>query len=169
MHKYLSLLGYQGPNTLLILILVMLFITTKERSFSIYAIIIAWQMASHLLNIAIKLFLKAPRPDSDKDPNFPHLKTTFKNFLIVHRNYGMPSGHAQSVISELTFIAIYFKNPLVTAIAGAQAALTLYQRYQTRRHSIKQLLMGSAVGLIVGFALLLSPPFNQCLQSGHMK
>ena len=153
MNKYLSTIGYQGPNTLLLLILLM-FALTNKASLKLYAIIIAWQFASHLLNITIKLILKAPRPDSDKDPQFPHLKTTFKNFLIVHRNYGMPSGHAQAVISELTFLALYFKNPIVTAIAAAQTALTLYQRYITRRHSIEQLLTGGAIGIVVGLALL---------------
>jgi membrane-associated phospholipid phosphatase len=149
MNKYLSVLGYQGPNTLLILILVMLFVT-QHKSLSIYAFVIAWQFASHLLNITIKLILKAERPDSHEDPQFPQLKTTFKNFLVVHRNYGMPSGHAQAVISELTFIALYFQKPVVTAIAAAQAALTLYQRYASRRHSIKQLFAGAAVGIVVG-------------------
>jgi membrane-associated phospholipid phosphatase len=151
MNKYLSIIGYQGPNTLLLLILFMI-ATSKTEKDPLYfcALIVAWQFASHLLNVAIKLVLKAPRPDSHKDPQFPHLKPTLKNFLIIHRNYGMPSGHAQAVISELTFIAMYFQKPLFTAIAAAQAALTLYQRYTTRRHSLKQLLMGSLLGIAVG-------------------
>ncbi len=152
MNKYLSSLGYQGPNTLLLLILLLLSININQPPFSIYIIVIAWQMVSHLLNITIKLYLKAERPDSDKDPNFPHLKTTLKNFLVVHRNYGMPSGHAQAVISELTFIALYFQKPIVTALAAAQTALTLYQRYATRRHSLEQLAAGSLLGLGMGFA-----------------
>ena len=62
----------------------------------------------------------------------------------------MPSGHAQAVVSEFIFIALYFKKPLLTLVSFAQVALTLYQRYATRRHSIKQLAAGSTIGVMVG-------------------
>jgi membrane-associated phospholipid phosphatase len=62
----------------------------------------------------------------------------------------MPSGHAQAVVSELTFIALYFQKPWLTGVAALQTALTLWQRYATRRHSLTQLAVGSALGLLVG-------------------
>ena len=149
MNKYLSTLGYIGPNSLLALILCVFAYQDITNPY-IYAAIIVWQFASHLINISIKNTLRAPRPDSDKDPKFASLKPSFTNFMTIHRNYGMPSGHAQAVISEVTFIALYFRNPLLTAIAAAQASLTLWQRYTTRRHSVKQLLAGSILGGVIG-------------------
>ena len=151
MNKYLSTLGYQGPNILLALIL-LTFASQHLTSPFPYMIVIAWQILSHLLNVTIKNILRAPRPDSHKDPNFSQLKPTLANFLTIHRQFGMPSGHAQATVSELIFIALYFKQPLLTAIAFLQTALTLWQRYQTRRHSTKQLAAGSALGLVVGLA-----------------
>lgn len=149
MNKYLSKLGYLGPNILLALIL-FTFASQHLTSPYPYMTVLAWQILSHLLNVTIKNWIRAPRPDSHKDPNFFLLKPTFANFLTIHRQYGMPSGHAQATVSELVFIALYFQQPLLTTFACFQTALTLYQRYQTRRHSGKQLIAGSALGIAVG-------------------
>ena len=131
-------------------------------------IVIAWQILSHLLNVAIKNIIRAPRPDSYKDPNFSQLKPTLANFLTIHREFGMPSGHAQATMSQLIFISLYFREPLLTAYAFFQTALTLWQRYQTRRHSIKQLLAGSGIGVAVGLAFykfFLSPSVDKYMVS----
>jgi membrane-associated phospholipid phosphatase len=153
MQKYLSFLGYQGPNILLFLIL---FTFTQQPGTSpySYAAVIAWQMLSHLLNVMIKNTLRSPRPDSDKDPHFAHLKPTLKNYMTIHREYGMPSGHAQATLAEFTFIALYFRKPWLTTLALMQTLLTLWQRYTTRRHSAEQLVAGSALGIVVGLVFL---------------
>ena len=150
MNKYLSILGYQGPNILLVLILYLLAFHQHITAPAAYIAVLAWQLASHLINVIIKNILQAPRPDSEKDPNFTNLKPTLANFLTIHREYGMPSGHAQATVSELVFIALYFRQPFFTAFAFLQTGLTLYQRYATRRHSLEQLLTGSSVGVLIG-------------------
>jgi len=151
MNKYLSTLGYMGPNILLALIL-FTFASQNLTSPYPYIYVVAWQILSHLTNVIMKNNIRAPRPDSDKDPQFANLKPTLENYLSIHKHYGMPSGHAQATVSELTFIALYFKKPLLTSIALLQTTLTLYQRYKTRRHSIKQLAAGSVVGMLAGLA-----------------
>ena len=150
MNKYLSAIGYQGPNILLVLILIGFFYTNITNLY-LYGAVFIWQFASHLFNIIIKNTLKAPRPDSELE-EFARLKKSinFKNYLIIHRNFGMPSGHAQAMLSELTFIMLYFKQPIIIAIALLQTALTLWQRYSTKRHSLHQLLAGSIIGIGVG-------------------
>ena len=149
MNKYLSILGYEGPNTLLALILFMLYLGGEINPYA-YGAVLLCKAVNHLINITIKNILKAPRPDSHKDPNFSHLKPTFKNFFTVHREFGMPSGHAQDTVWELMFIALYFQKPWLTIIAGMQVLLTLFQRYKTSRHSIEQLAVGSSLGVLVG-------------------
>jgi hypothetical protein len=151
MNKYLSELGYQGPNTLLALILLMLYWQEETNPYA-YGAVLLCKLVNHLINISIKNSLKAPRPDSHKDPNFSHLKPTFKNFFTVHKQFGMPSGHAEDTLWELTFLALYFQKPWLTLLASAQVLLTLWQRYETRRHTIKQLAVGSTIGLLVGVA-----------------
>ena len=125
--------------------------TLGSATLGVVCAVIVWQLASHLLNVIIKNTIKAPRPDSQEE-EFAKLKKTvsYKNYLTIHRNFGMPSGHAQATVSELTFIALYFKEPLLTAIALLQVAITLWQRYTTKRHSLIQLLAGSIIGVIVG-------------------
>ena len=167
MNKYLSTLGYQGPNILLALIL-LTFASQHLTSPFPYMAVLAWQILSHLLNVAIKNSLRAPRPDSHKDPNFSQLKPTLANFLTIHRQFGMPSGHAQATVSEFVFISLYFREPVLTAYAFFQTALTLWQRYETRRHSAKQLAVGSAFGLFVGvgfYKFFLSPSVDKYMVS----
>ena len=173
MNQYLSAIGYQGPNTLLAVILLSLAIplvspanaamhatamhaTAMHVPFYLFAAVIGWQFISHLINIVIKNTLKYPRPDS-KPEEFNKLAETvnWKNYLIIHRNFGMPSGHAQSTVSQLTFIWLYFQNPWLTALAALQTGITLWQRYSLKRHSGKQLAAGSLMGLTVGFAFYL--------------
>lgn len=154
MNKYLSNIGYQGPNTLFTLIILSLAFLKNISKPNLYIAVLIWQFASHLLNVVIKNILKFPRPASyDNKDEFDKITITaitWKNYLTIHRNFGMPSGHAQAVVSELTFIALYFENPVLTTVAALQTALTLYQRYVKRRHSIKQLAAGSALGFVVG-------------------
>lgn len=153
MNKYLSTIGYLGPNILLALIL-FTFASQHLTSPYPYMYVVTWQILSHLVNVVMKNTIRAPRPDSDKDPQFAHLKPTLENYLSIHKNYGMPSGHAQATVSELTFIAMYFRKPWLTTVALMQTALTLWQRYTTRRHSAEQLLAGSAIGLLVGLGFV---------------
>jgi len=150
MNKWLSAIGYQGPNSLLLLIIIGL-IYEGVTNLYFYGAVILWQLMSHILNVIIKNILQSERPDSQPD-ELAKLKKTinFKNYLIIHRNFGMPSGHAQATVSELVFITLYFKQPILTALASIQTALTLWQRYETKRHSLLQLLMGSILGIGIG-------------------
>mgnify|MGYP005991456967 CR=1 FL=1 len=150
MNSYLSKIGYHGPNTLLVLIIIMLLMNKEDQTIYLIGIVIIWQICSHLLNITIKNTLRYPRPDSHKVENFHELVPNALNYLTIHRNFGMPSGHAQAVISEITFIALYFKNPYLLVASAIQSVITLYQRYATQRHSIKQLATGSIIGVMVG-------------------
>ena len=151
MNENLSFIGYQGTNILLTVILGGLYYQNISSPYP-YAFIIAWQIVSHLINVIIKNTLKAPRPESYKDSQFPYLKPTISNYLTIHRNYGMPSGHMQATMSELTFIIMYFKNPILISVTLAQTLLTAWQRYDSKSHSIKQIIAGSLIGIIIGLS-----------------
>ena len=137
----------------------MLFKTNQLTNIYLYVYVIVWQITSHFINIVIKNTLKHPRPDSDKNDNFKNLTPSIDNYFSIHKNFGMPSGHAQAVMSELTFITLYFHNPVLTTFAAIQSGLTLWQRYATQRHSIKQLGIGSAIGIVVGLSFFKVIPF----------
>ena len=163
MNKYLSEIGYQGYYSLLILILLVLAYNQVTNPL-IYAAVIAWQLFNHLVNITVKNIIKAESPDSQPE-EFAKIKksVSFQNYFTVHRNFGMPSGHAQAVVSSFVFILLYFNKPILTGIAAVQTGLTLWQRYETRRHSIAQLVAGSALGIIIGIAFYtLVLKYNKC-------
>lgn len=157
--NYLSCIGFNGPINLLILILCMISSTNQSRNIYLYIYVIVWQVINQFINIVIKNTLKHPRPNNYKNKNFKNLTPGLDNYFSIHRHFGMPSGHAQQVISELTFIIFYFKNPLITTVSILQSCITLWQRYSTRRHSISQLVVGSAIGLISGTAFYKIVPF----------
>jgi membrane-associated phospholipid phosphatase len=156
MNKVLSTIGYQGPNILLVAIII-IFLYNHINNPYLYLAVIVWQITSHLINVIIKNTLRLPRPDSEPT-EFAKIKKSvnFKNYLIVHREFGMPSGHAQATVSELTFLALIVNylnlTPLITAAALVQTLITLWQRYTTKRHSAMQLLAGSLIGIMVGVA-----------------
>lgn len=150
MNYLLKQIGYLGPITLLILILVMISTTNQAHNIYLYMYVIAWQVLNQFSNIVIKNTLKHPRPDSTLNKDFKLLTPTMYNYFSIHRKFGMPSGHAQQVFSELTFITLYFRNPIITTISIIQSCITLWQRYSTRRHSIKQLAVGSLIGILSG-------------------
>ena len=150
MNYYLSLIGYHGPINLLLLILIMFSVTKTVHAVYLCIFVIVWQLINIFINVVIKNTLKSPRPDSYKNKNFKNLTPTMYNYFDIHRNFGMPSGHAQAVISEVTFILLYFKRPIITTFSIMQACITLWQRYITRRHSAKQLLVGSIIGIATG-------------------
>ncbi len=145
----LSFLGYHGPNILLAFIVVGLYYQNMSSPYP-YAFVFAWQIISHYINVIIKNTLQAPRPESKNDPEFPYLKPTMSNYLTIHEKYGMPSGHLQCTVSELTFIILYFKNPVMIGAAVCQALLTGWQRYSSKKHSLKQIIAGSLIGGLIG-------------------
>jgi membrane-associated phospholipid phosphatase len=89
---------------------------------------------------------REPRPEN------PLEFTSFESYKNEER-YGMPSGHAQSVFFSIVYLynihhSIYLL--LSTMFVGF---ITLYQRWKYRRHTIQQLIVGSAVGSIFAWSI----------------
>ena len=63
----------------------------------------------------------------------------------------MPSGHAQSSMFSLTYLYLVKQSPSWLLIELFIAILTLYQRWNYRRHTIQQLFVGSVVGIVFAY------------------
>ena len=63
----------------------------------------------------------------------------------------MPSGHAQTVFYPLIYLYLVKQNMYLLFIESFVAILTVYQRWNYRRHTPKQLLIGSIIGSFVGY------------------
>ena len=157
MNYILTEIGYFGPLTLFLAIFYLTYQARSQtnrieqnnsirkhlKSPNVYAYIVLWQSTNYTINELLKRLIKQPRPQDIAYINTwdspPHLG-----------NYGMPSGHAQQVISEATFIILAFQNQYATFAAILISILTIYQRYIYHKHTVMQLAVGSIIGAITG-------------------
>jgi|TARA_B110000285_G_scaffold75038_1_gene86369 membrane-associated phospholipid phosphatase len=107
------------------------------------AYLVVFSMNSFINKIA-KAIVKQPRP--------PAGESIMNENYAGTEMYGMPSGHAQSVFSSLTFLYLVKESPAWLFGELFIAGLTVYQRWKYRRHTVEQLGVGSVLGVVVAYA-----------------
>jgi membrane-associated phospholipid phosphatase len=134
-------IGHYGP----VILFVFTFYSLLYKSKYLFVYIIGIIMNS-FLNIYLKQILKEPRPSNSK--NFIDSEQLHgKNF------YGLPSGHAQSVAFSLTFLYLT-KGPIAFIyVMSCVAVITIYQRWKYRRHTGKQLIIGTIIGSLFAWVI----------------
>ena len=134
-------IGYYGPIILLIVTIMLMIARTK-----VLILYIIFFIINTYLNKALKLLIREPRPAGNAI--FNDSENTKDS-----EQYGMPSGHAQSVAFTATFLYLFTKPTdryrCVVTGAGFIGLIALCQRYKYKRHSISQLLVGTTVGALV--------------------
>ena len=140
MSGYIHILddiGFFAPMILFTLSIIVLW--SHIKYLNVYLIFFFLNM---LLNKKLKQLFGEPRPG----------KVTEQNIYKKYENtsgaeiYGMPSGHAQSVIFSTIYTYLVTKSNNILIGSGFISALSLIQRYRFKRHSIKQLIVGSLLG-----------------------
>ncbi len=106
-------------------------------------------MLSGLINYILKGVFKQPRPIDDK--HLFNLEKMYRN-VMPFENYGMPSGHAQSVFYTTTFTYLALENDVLLVGSLFFSLLTIYQRVQSKQHFLFQTIVGAIIGSILGFA-----------------
>ena len=97
-----------------------------------------------LINKTLKLWIKQPRPVGGQR------MITSETYSGIEQ-YGMPSGHSQSVVCSLIFLYLV-KHSALWLIGGmCIVSLTIYQRWKYRQHSIEQLSVGAVIGFLVAY------------------
>lgn len=144
MHTPLDHIGYFGPLILLIFGIYILW----NRSVYMMTYLVGF-ILSEPLNRLLKTIIREPRPTN---PIHYIDHDNFSNDSGANK-YGMPSGHAQLAFYCVGFL--YSATDSVRILFGTTAIsfLTLFQRWKFRKHSAKQLLIGSIVGLFSGFGV----------------
>ncbi len=140
MIYYIDLIGFYGP---LVIGLINVFALWSRKTYLIsYVLFFA---ANSFINGILKNIIQQSRPsgqiylnDHDVVPDSAPSK------------YGMPSGHAQSVGYSVTFLYLVVHSPAVLYVSVFIGALTLYQRFKYRRHTISQLFAGLLTGSLIG-------------------
>ena len=140
MSGYIHILddiGFFAPIILFTLSIIVLW--SHIKYLNVYLIFFFLNM---LLNKNLKQLIGEPRPG----------KVTEQNIYKKYENtsgaeiYGMPSGHAQSVIFSTIYTYLVTKSNNILIGSGFISSLSLVQRYRFKRHSIKQLIVGSLLG-----------------------
>jgi membrane-associated phospholipid phosphatase len=99
--------------------------------------------ANTLLNKLLKLTFREHRP-TDYQIFADFEKTTGEEI------FGMPSGHAQSVSFSIIFLYLLTNSMTLFLITTFIGSICIYQRWKYRRHTIKQLVIGTFIGAIFG-------------------
>lgn len=131
----LDTIGFYGPIILLITNIYYLFY--KKTYLYVYLLFF---VINSCINRALKAIIREPRPNDQR----------FMLFENKEDVYGMPSGHAQSIFYSTTFLYLTTASYYLLIISLFVCALTIYQRYHFRRHTLKQLFIGSLVGIGIG-------------------
>lgn len=142
--KLVDYIGFYGPIIMIVLVTFGLWGRTKYLIFFLLFFI-----ANYYFNEILKSYIKEPRPAAFNSTQSPTLKY---EYFANHRSYGMPSGHAQDVFYSLIFLFLAKTQFTVYSVAGIfVSAITVFQRFKTKRHSAKQLAAGAVVGGAVAY------------------
>jgi membrane-associated phospholipid phosphatase len=102
-----------------------------------------------LIGHALKILIRQPRPSEDVQKFNAAINM---NKHIEFDRFGMPSEHALSTFFSTVFIHFALKNNKITFIYAIISIATLYQRWESNKHTIIQLCAGGLVGAILGYA-----------------
>ena len=147
MVPIIDAIGYYGP----VILFTMTFYCFLERSPYLFVFIMG-SIANALLNKALKMTFQEPRPKG-QIPFIDH------DHQIGTEQYGLPSGHAQSSFFSLAFLFFANGPPAFLYTMSFLCILTLYQRWKYRRHSIRQLVIGSLIGISFAYVLVYSTQY----------
>lgn len=141
--------GSYGPLTLIFLSFYLLW--NKKTLFFYYSIGILIEAISNL--ILKGLFLQ-PRPSIDQKSFDLAMKNgrrfLFKNGL-PYDIFGMPSGHAESVLFSTVFIYVALRNTKILYIYLFISMLTIIQRVYYNHHTVLQVIVGAIIGGVLGY------------------
>jgi membrane-associated phospholipid phosphatase len=104
------------------------------------------------INKWLKINYKEARPAAQEETGLPIQMSDPDIFGMPNADiYGLPSGHAQQILFSV-FYLFFVKRSVFLLIGGLfLSALTVYQRWKYKRHSIKQLIYGSSIGIVISY------------------
>ena len=155
MLYYLNIILYNmgrfGP---IILFLTSIILLWKKHNYLMYYV---YGFALNaILTLVLKGIFKQPRPSEDLKLFNLAIKDS-KRFKFVdgypYDIFGMPSGHASSVIYSTMFIYCVLKNNNFLLLYLAISIITLLQRVNSNSHTIIQVIAGAFVGSIFSYLI----------------
>lgn len=152
MDIFTNLFFYVGSYGPLILFILSTFLLWNYENLLFYYII--GLFGDSIINLVLKGLIQHPRPNEDIN-KFNLLVTHGKRFLfkdgIPYDIFGMPSGHAQSVLFSTVFIYLSLKNRDILYLYLFISSITILQRINYNYHTTAQVIVGSIIGSIFAY------------------
>jgi membrane-associated phospholipid phosphatase len=98
--------------------------------------------------------IQLPRPMSEEDRKIFELAKD-KGKIFPFNTYGMPSGHMQYCMFSLVFISYTLQSPWISLFYLIISVITMYHRVEYKYHTILQVIVGSIIGILVGYVTYL--------------
>ena len=117
-----------------------------------------------ILNIILKGLIQEPRPSFDSEKvklatNYYAKKYFFQNGIPFNM-FGMPSGHAQNIFFTTVYIYLVLQNDWILLTYLLLALFTSYTRITYKRHYLMQVIIGSIIGIFIGYLFYYSASKN---------
>ena len=133
---------YIGYNSAVILVIFTGYVLKNQLPYLIgYFSFFAFNI---LINKLIKNFIQQPRP---KNP----IHYSDNEIYTNAEQYGMPSGHVQLAVFSVMYLYMVKRNILWAFMGIFLCAITFYQRWKYRRHTVEQLIAGGIIGTLIGY------------------
>lgn len=147
--KVFTEIGKNGPIILFIITLYLL--KQKYNLFFYYTIGI---FINTIVNLILKGIIQEPRPGDYSNMLNLAIKNNKNSIFrngIPFDMFGMPSGHAQSVMFSVVYIYLSTHNKNYLFLYLFIATITIIQRIVYNYHTVLQVFVGSIVGSIIGY------------------
>jgi membrane-associated phospholipid phosphatase len=131
-------IGFFGPIIVIIISVIKLW--NQQQYFIGY---IVFKILNSIINSILKSLIREKRPSGGL--SIINEKYTGSNI------YGMPSSHTQAVAYSTIFLYLVKKSSKYLILESFILALTFYQRWKYKRHTIEQLCIGTGIGALLGY------------------
>jgi len=105
---------------------------------------------NYLINEFLKFVIQEPRPKPVNSQPLDVPKSPLQ-ILFGLKNSGMPSQHAQSTLYSTIYVFFSIKNKYWIFYFILITIITCVQRVLSRSHTITQVIIGSLLGILVGY------------------
>jgi len=149
MYGFLKKIGENGPMLLLFLTI---FLLRNKHNLLFYYVL--FFILSLLINLILKGLIQQPRPSIDTK-TFNLMMKNKERYIYKHGIpydiFGMPSGHSQSVLLSTIFIYLSLHDIKIAMLYLFITLITLAQRVIDNHHTILQVIVGSLIGIALGY------------------